>query len=79
MKIDLEINSGKLYADIKNLIDKARSAVAQTVNVGLTAMYWNIGKIINDEILKNKRADYGKQIVATLSRQLTTEYGRGWA
>lgn len=78
MEKDLQKNSGKLYADIKKLIEGSRSAVAQTVNAGLTAMYWNIGKIINDEILQNKRADYGKQIVATLSQQLMGEYGNSF-
>lgn len=68
-----------LFSDIKSLIDETRSAVAQTVNAGLTMLYWNIGKKINDDILKNERADYGKQIVATLSHQLTAEYGKGFS
>lgn len=38
-------------------------------------MYWNIGARINKEILNNQRADYGQQIVATVSRQLVQEYG----
>ncbi|MGR3176976.1 MAG: DUF1016 N-terminal domain-containing protein [Candidatus Anammoxibacter sp.] len=42
-------------------------------------IYWNIGKRINDDILKNKRAEYGKQIVSTLSRQLMDEYGSSFA
>lgn len=42
-------------------------------------MYWNIGKRISTEILKNKRAEYGKQIVTTLSKQLNEEYGSGWS
>ena len=78
MKRNLEKNSA-LYSDIKQMIEDARSAVAQTVNAGLTILYWNIGKRINDEILKNKRAGYGKQIVATLSRQLENEYGKGFS
>ena len=78
MKRNLEKNSA-LYSDIKQMIEDARSAVAQTVNAGLTMLYWNIGKRINDEILKNKRAGYGKQIVATLSRQLENEYGKGFS
>jgi hypothetical protein len=41
-------------------------------------MYWRIGNRINSEILGNQRAEYGKQIVATLSRQLTIEYGRSY-
>jgi len=38
-------------------------------------MYWHIGECINREVLGNKRAEYGKQIVATVSQQLQTEYG----
>ncbi|MDO9463998.1 MAG: PDDEXK nuclease domain-containing protein [bacterium] len=78
MKKKLEINT-TLYTDVKKLIESARTAVAQTINVGLTMLYWNIGKRINDEILKNKRADYGKQIFSTLSHKLTEEYGKGFS
>lgn len=52
--------------------------MSQTINVGLTLMYWNIGKRINEEVLKQERAEYGKAIVATLSQQLTEEYGKGY-
>ncbi len=41
-------------------------------------LYWNIGKRIREDVLKNKRADYGEQIVSALSAQLTAEYGRGF-
>jgi predicted nuclease of restriction endonuclease-like (RecB) superfamily len=68
-----------LFTEIQQLIDETRSAVSQTINTKLTLMYWSIGKRINDEILKNERAEYGKQIVSTLSRQLTEAYGRGWS
>ena len=37
-------------------------------------MYWHIGECINREVLDNQRAEYGKQIVATVSRQLQTEF-----
>ncbi len=78
-KSPVQNNNPHLFEDIKQLIDEARNKVAQTVNIGLTATYWNIGKRINDDILKNKRAEYDKQIVATLSRQLMNEYGKGWS
>lgn len=41
-------------------------------------LYWQIGKRINDDVLQNQRAEYGKQIVPALSRHLTQEYGNGW-
>jgi predicted nuclease of restriction endonuclease-like (RecB) superfamily len=57
----------------------ARSAVAVTVNAGLTMLYWRIGQRIQVEVLQgDRRADYGKEILATLSQQLTKEYGKGF-
>ncbi len=67
-----------LFNDIRELIDKSRQRFVVAVNAELTMLYWNIGKKINDHILGNERAEYGKQIVATLSRQLAEEYGKGW-
>lgn len=72
-------DNGILFSEIRQMIEDARRAVSQTVNVGMTMLYWNIGKRINEDVLKNERAEYGKQIVSTLSRQLTEEYGRGWS
>ena len=72
-------NINKLFSDVKHLINEARKGVAITVNAATTILYWNIGKRINEDVLGNKRAEYGKQIVVTLSRQLTEEYGKGWS
>ena len=38
-------------------------------------MYWHIDERINREVLDNQRAEYGKQIVASVARQLQAEYG----
>lgn len=67
-----------LANEIKELIEHSRNNVAIAVNSEITMLYWNVGRRINLEILKEKRAEYGKQIVATLSAQLTLEYGSGW-
>ncbi len=67
-----------LFDEIRGLIEQTRSRVASAVNSALVLMNWHIGKRINDEILQNKRAEYGEQIVATLSHQLTAEYGKGF-
>lgn len=69
----------ELIGEIRSLIERTRGTVAQTVNSALVLMNWHIGKRINDEILKNKRADYGEKIVPTLSAQLEAEYGRGFS
>ncbi len=77
-KTDIKSISADLIGDIRGLIETARHNVAVTVNVGLTILYWQIGDRIRQDILKEKRAEYGKEIVATLSQELTKEYGNGF-
>lgn len=67
-----------LFTDVSGLIDEARQYVAQTVNTTLSLLYWKIGRRINTEVLKNKRAEYGKQIIRSLANQLIEKYGKGW-
>jgi hypothetical protein len=68
--LPLEVVSGELLGEIRRMIEDVRSGVATAVNAGLTMLYWRIGNRVGGEILKGKRTAYGKQIVATLSRQL---------
>ena len=68
-----------LLDDLRRMIEETRRGVATTVNAALSMLYWRIGKRINQEILKGARAEYGEQIVFTLSRQLESEYGRGFS
>ena len=77
-KTKIFVKKGVLLQDIRRMIEKTRSAVAATVNVGLTMLYWQIGKRINAEILKGERAKYGEEIIATLSQELIKEYGQGF-
>jgi predicted nuclease of restriction endonuclease-like (RecB) superfamily len=42
-------------------------------------MYWNIGNLINTDILKNNRADYGKNIISNLSKRLQVEYNSSFS
>lgn len=67
-----------LITDLRTLINEARNKVALIVNTEITLLYWHIGKRINEEVLGNQRAEYGKQIVSTVSTQLTKEYGKGF-
>ena len=68
----------RLLGDLRDLIEEAQRQTALAVNMGLTALYWRIGKRIQTEILGDARAAYGAQIVATLSRELVAEFGRGY-
>ena len=66
--VNTEVNK-KLFDDIRNLIEESKSLVATTVNSSMTMLFWKIGQRINKDILESKRAEYGEQIVVTLSRQ----------
>ena len=63
-----KITKPGLFKDIKFLIEKTKAQVAYSINSNLVILNWHIGKRIQEEILKNKRAEYGSQIVATLSQ-----------
>jgi hypothetical protein len=60
----------QLLNDLKRLIEDSKKFVAASVNASMTMLFWEIGNRINQYILESKRAEYGKQIVVTLSRQL---------
>lgn len=80
MSAKLETNDKlELLDSIIGLIDQTRHFVAKTVNQELTLLYWKIGKNINDEILKNDRADYGKKTIQSLSLELSKRYGTGFS
>jgi len=65
--------SDALFKDLRELIMEARQEVARQVNSALVLLYWRVGKRIRQDILREKRAGYGEQIIATLSQQL------GWS
>ena len=69
------IGMSQLMDDLQLIINSTKVRVASVANAELTMMYWHIGKRINSEILGNQRAEYGKQIVSTLSTQLQCLYG----
>ncbi|PKM99439.1 MAG: cytoplasmic protein [Elusimicrobia bacterium HGW-Elusimicrobia-2] len=79
VKIKSITTAGNLVSDIHKMIGETRSSVAATVNIGLTMLYWKIGKRVNDEILVNKRAGYGEEILATLSQELIIEHGSSFS
>ncbi len=68
-----------LLADVRDLILQGRTAVAQAVNSALVLLYWQVGHRIHAEILRSKRAAYGEEILSTLSKELTAEFGRGYS
>lgn len=71
--------SPALLTNVRQLIEQSRLRVASVVNSEISMLYWSVGKLISEDILKNERAEYGKQVVASLSQQLTLVYGKGWS
>ena len=67
-----------LLTDVRKLILGTREGVARIVNAGLVTLYWEIGTRIRKDILKEKRAEYGEQIVSALGTQLVAEFGEGF-
>ena len=74
----LAVAADRLLGDVRALIEAAREQTARAVNSALVSLYWHIGTRIRQDILREKRAGYGEEIVVTLSRQLTAEFGRGY-
>lgn len=80
MSNDFEI--GKAEADllftISQEIELAKSNAARVVNSYITLLYWDVGRRIDEHILRKQRAKYGKQILVTLSRELATRFGKSF-
>ena len=70
--------SQQLYADVCHIIDETRNRVAVYVNAEVCMTNWRIGTRIKDDVLYNKRAEYGKQILQNLAILLIEKYGKGW-
>jgi len=73
------VRPGTLMADVRELIVQARAGVARAVDAGLVTLYWHVGRRIRMDLLKEKRAEYGKRIVNSLSTQLVDEFGPGYS
>ena len=70
----------KVLPEIRSLIEISRRHVATTANLVLVNLYWNIGRVITQDIQNNeKRARYGKQLLERLAEALVKEYGQGFS
>ncbi len=76
---DVVKSPDQLLDELRKLILRAREGVTQAVNSALVLLYWEVGERIRTEILKQKRAQYGEQIIPMLAVQLVTEFGNGFS
>ena len=69
-----------MIEEIKNVIISSRRKVAYEVNNTMLMAYWNVGRIIvENEQNGNIKAEYGKQIIKELSRELRKTLGSGFS
>ena len=74
------IHSPEFFDEIRKILAQARHKAYAAINFAMVEAYWQIGKRIVEEEQKGKtRADYGAYLVKELSKQLTQEFGKGFA
>lgn len=78
--MNTELKTDSIVADIRELILRQRSTIANTINTAMLQSYWEIGRrIVEEEQSYSSRAEYGAQLIKKLSAQLTNEFGRGFS
>ena len=73
------VNESALLSDLHHLIQSARQRIASTAYSTQTQLCWHLGRRVLTATLQGDRAAYGKQILVTVSQELTAEYGRGFS
>lgn len=77
--VGISKNYKSLFSDVCVIIDEAREGVFRAVNVAMIQRNWQLGKRIAEEILEgDERAEYGTEVISTLSKELTKAYGKGF-
>ncbi|EHP47792.1 hypothetical protein HMPREF9449_01645 [Odoribacter laneus YIT 12061] len=78
-------NTVKLYnpdfvLEIKQIVAQARQKAYAAINSAMVDAYWQMGKrIVEQEQFGKERADYGAQLLKSLSKELTAEFGKGFS
>lgn len=67
-----------LFCELSAIIEQGKRQLVRHINSSLNFVFWQVGLMINSHILNNQRAEYGKQIVPTVSAQLEKTYGRNF-
>ena len=72
------VDEAALLTDLRELIQSARQRIATVANSTTTMLYWHLGRRLLADSLQDERAPYGKRILATVSRELTLEFGQAF-
>ena len=66
--------------EVKQIVQQARKQAYSAINLAMVEAYWKLGKrIVEEEQQGQVRADYGKQLLKSLSKVLTEEFGKGFS
>lgn len=74
----VQTENGQLFSDACTIIEQAQAAAYHAVNETLIKRNWLLGMRIRHEVLKNKRAEYGEQVVKNLAKSLVEKFGKGF-
>jgi hypothetical protein len=72
-------DAAALLADLRGLIESARQRIATVANASTTILCWNVGRLLLRESLQDGRGAYGRRILATVSQELSAEFGVGFS
>ena len=72
-------DAAALLADLRGLIESARQRIATVANASTTILCWNVGRRLLRESLQDGRGAYGRRILATVSQELSAEFGVGFS
>ena len=79
METALYKNGGSLLKDTQGIIEQARQEAYRSVNIAMLQRNWLLGRRISEEILRGEnRAEYGREVIKKLSKELTVIYGKGF-
>ncbi len=67
-----------LFQDACIIIDEAQAVAYRSVDITLIKRNWLLGLRIQHDVLKDKRAEYGEQMIENLAKRLTLRYGKGF-
>ena len=71
--------SNNYINEVKEILKNARQKAYTAINSAMVEAYWEIGRrIVEEEQRGKERAEYGKEILQNLSKELTEEFGKGF-
>ena len=73
-----ELMDARFYEQIRSILETARNQAYSAANSAMVQAYWSIGKSIVEQQGKSERAEYGRQLLQELSKQLTHDFGKGF-